>query len=468
LFQVDLSDWFSGDHELFPGSPTFKGAPAPTMDSLDLSNQDSRRSLESFFENRASGDQENLALAEGSLRKVLRNERETGSQECKGYLEALLGKFHLDHDRWNEAIDRLEAADRVHPNDPYIRDLLLRAYETANLRLQETQGDWSPGLEKQIRELGKKANSLRQEIRRLQAWSLDTTREGLAFGPDATQCSGLAGAICTRRLGLAALPLDTPASGVQARALFRAAAVTSSTWSTTSRTPRRVLAVGVNKYDARSGFLALSYARRDARRVLAAYDEFSYSGHTLEDGEATRENILDALARESLASRPGDEFVFYFSGHSFTDTHGRNALVTAEQGANRLGTVALDEIERILSYHNGKATVIVDGCLSRMDVDLRAAETAELGDNMPTIVWAGSPGGVAIESRHLRSGLFTEILVRQLDAVGKKTAGNPPPSVDLIQIWDRVVAGTTHLARERYGIDQYPQWYRISKDHSKN
>jgi hypothetical protein len=449
LFQINPADWFAQDPKLFPDVPVVKGA-SPTLDSLELKNEESRHSLESYVKYRDSDDREDLDLATRSLRKALRNERGTAPPETVAYLEALEGQLQLHRGDWKAAIQLLDDANRLRQDDPFILNLLVQAYDEANLKLQ-AMDDWSPEVRDRIRTFTRKAAQLRRELRRLQARDLvNRPGEALALAP---------GLRCAENCTSANPDPDLAISLVAgARGSYEHARVNDINQVHFQVGSEHVLlAVGINDYGlAASGFQPLTYAVRDAVRVAGGYARASYTTHVVTDTQATRENILDALLHATSMSQPGDDFVFYFSGHGFTDVRGKSAIVTASMRQGGVSTVTLDEIEGILSYHRGNVTVVIDGCQSRMDIDLGSPVLRHLGGtNRPTIVLAGAPGGVAVESKRLRSGLFTESLLRHIDPYA---AASPPRTHDIL--WGAVAADTVELARKLYGIDQNPQVYR--------
>ncbi|MBW8877374.1 MAG: hypothetical protein JF614_20610 [Acidobacteria bacterium] len=137
---------------------------SPTLSSLDLTNQNSKLTLEIFLKTRESGSSEDHALADECLRKALRDEQ-GAPQRTRAYLLALQGDLLLNSGNWNFAIAKLEEANRRLPRDPHIQSLLLRSYEAASLKLQDTSRPWSAEVQEQIRLFSKKAEELRQELR---------------------------------------------------------------------------------------------------------------------------------------------------------------------------------------------------------------------------------------------------------------------------------------------------------------
>jgi hypothetical protein len=230
------------------------------------------------------------------------------------------------------------------------------------------------------------------------------------------------------------------------------------------------LAVGVNGDEA-GGLARLRHADDDARRVAAALSGLDFRSKVLINNGATKHNIMAELSRVVQASQPGDTFVFYFSGHGFTDIHGRPVLVTggdttasnvaqADGGGGTQDatpeTLSLEEVNNLLSFHRGRAVVILDNCLNDAQFDSRVHLRSVAGPNPPTFLLAGEPGGRAIESSRLGSGLFTFTLLRFLEQ--QRT---DDPGLDFAAMYRYTAAETLRLARELYGVNQRPQWLLV-------
>ncbi len=452
LFQINPADWFVQDPELFRDAPRFKGVRPPTLKSLELKNEESLPSLETYIKRREGDDSEDQDLAALSLRKALRNERGTASRQTTAYLEALEGDLRLRRGDQAGAIQHLEKANRRYPGDLHILDLLLRAHEETTRKLQERKRPWPIEVQERIRTYSLRADELRREIRRLQAQGRSSQPVTLASGE-----------VCVESCSFTVL--DHTAVRMDLTGGTAGVIASANDRFSIGKGSRRALLVGINGYDAAVGLQPLSYAVRDAVRVAGGYDAMGYSTSIVTDRNATREHILGALLHEAAASRPGDEFIFYFSGHGSTDVRGQSAIFTAPTAPAEVSIVALSEVDSILSYHRGKVTVVVDGCQNRLDVDLGVSNQARVrGANRPVFVLAGARGGVAVESGRLRSSLFTESLLRHLrmDATTPSAASSRRPA-DLA-LWRAVADDTEVLARKLYGVDQRPQVYRSGLD----
>lgn len=260
-------------------------------------------------------------------------------------------------------------------------------------------------------------------------------------------------------------------------------AVLSRSSTTGFERNQAVLAIGVNG-GANAGFDRLRHATRDAQRVATSLRELDFRSTVLINNDATRPKILAELAHVVQTSRPDDVFVFYFSGHGFTDVNGHpvlvtgasetgsahnfantfpvyNAFVTGSRRANTdtatavpVETLSLEEVVEVLSYHRGRAVIILDNCLTDMPFDADTPQRTAAGPNRPTIILAGDPGGRVIESPRLGSGLFTYTLLRFLDQQGT-------PELDFNAMFRYTSAETARLARDLYGVSQRPQWLPV-------
>lgn len=244
----------------------------------------------------------------------------------------------------------------------------------------------------------------------------------------------------------------------------------------------QVLAVGVNG-GAHVGLDRVTHAAADALRVSVALRGLDFRSTVLVNHEATRSKVLAELAHAVQTSRPGDVFVFYFSGHGFTDANGHPLLVTGRGNpvswvhagkpatgdstinivgadknvvnkGNPLVTLSLEEVVDVLSFHRGRTVVILDNCLNAMQLHTAAPRRMVAGPNRPTIILAGDPSGRVIESPQLGSGLFTYTLLRFLEQ--QRT-----PEIDFDAMFQYTAAETTRLARDLYGVSQRPQWLPV-------
>ncbi|MCH9649808.1 MAG: caspase family protein [Deltaproteobacteria bacterium] len=211
----------------------------------------------------------------------------------------------------------------------------------------------------------------------------------------------------------------------------------------------RALVIGIDTYVESSGLSPLQYATRDAQRMADVLTNVGYAPVVLRNDVATKTNILTMLMEEVLNSRPGDSLVLYFSGHGATVANGERILITDSGNA----AVTFRELEAVLSYHLGVTTVIADSCFDEQQLEIGSgADILVMGGNETSFVLASSPGGAAIESRQLRSGLFTQALVGYFTRHDRDTDG----LLDVDDLIKATAAETARLAKELYDVAQEP------------
>jgi Caspase domain len=233
---------------------------------------------------------------------------------------------------------------------------------------------------------------------------------------------------------------------------------------------RRVLLVGINDYTAAARQRPadspaypvpgdLAGPRNDVAavaEVLTARFGFAPSDiRSLLDGEATRQGILDAIEQHLVAPcQPGDEVVFYFSGHgtrvrnSLSESPDRfdEALVPADValGVPSLRSKELRRIFHRVLDRGGRLTSICDSCFSGAVVrgatvrftaggneDVRDGSDAGLPllTRGALILGASKDFEVALEKpdeRGVVRGQFTRAL---LEALGRVALDSPAEAV---------------------------------------
>jgi tetratricopeptide (TPR) repeat protein len=516
--QLDVAGRLSRPHPLFQLDPRIKGIPIPTVDSLSFKNTESKSGIEYFLDHRDSRNQQAQEIAEKYLQKVLRDERDNAPATTVAYLLALYGQYDALAGRRQAGIEQLEQACRLAPEDLLVKALLLRVYEEASRYLEAKPIPWPLSIQEQIRGYGLKIEALRRELKPFLAGlaapardlgCVPLRREWLAAAAERAPCNAVRTFNDAVRWSDLSVPVPVPVLvnplplGDGAQAIFdvRIAAGRGAQVITTftvnnattfagnngnelfapdgDRMPtcsgmgkrcgedggaRHVLAVGINVYDAGSGFGSLAYARSDADRTAQAFARLGYTTTSLLDGLASRERILNSLAREALVSRPGDDFVFYFSGHGFSDAHGNGALaVTASDGSARVQVVSFSEVAQILSFYRGTATVIIDGCLNDLNVDLGNGGLF-YGHNRARFIVAEGPGRPALESQRLRAGLYAHALCDFLDREASRGCRSKKSyRLDVDALFASTSVETARLARELYGLEQSPREVEIPR-----
>ncbi len=102
------------------------------------------------------------------------------------------------------------------------------------------------------------------------------------------------------------------------------------------------LLIGINKYYEKPGVLhprSLQGSVNDARSMQALLtDRFGYKPANIKmilDGDASRDNVANALNAMLAVCKPGDAFVFYFSGHGVWATDTDNRSDPVKRGMNQ-------------------------------------------------------------------------------------------------------------------------------------
>jgi hypothetical protein len=155
---------------------------------------------------------------------------------------------------------------------------------------------------------------------------------------------------------------------------------------------RYAILVGVSKYAAGAGRFDLDGPRYDVpalKAVLTTRYGFPAANVVeLLDEKGTKANILGTLAKYVDAAKPGDQILFYFSGHGTSAFDASNQPLAAAIGPNSGALVPYDshgsslealsqsliigrrDLRPILSHLNPKATawVIIDACYSENTV----------------------------------------------------------------------------------------------------
>ncbi|MDN2565516.1 caspase family protein [Aquibium sp. A9E412] len=188
-----------------------------------------------------------------------------------------------------------------------------------------------------------------------------------------------------------------------------------------------VIAVGVDGYDdPRLG--ALAYAASDARRFAAAaaagsplYDAVSTT--VLGDAEASREAVLQAIARAVADSGPDTDLMLFFAGHGLQDAAGRFYLALKDTRTDALAQTALgwERIAALVVESRARVTVFLDACHSGLaGRGLFATNDAAVGRLLAEVpsgvsVFAASKGREqSLETSRVSGGVFTDALVTVL------------------------------------------------------
>jgi hypothetical protein len=177
--------------------------------------------------------------------------------------------------------------------------------------------------------------------------------------------------------------------------------------------------VGVGDYPRTSGLSTLRYPSSDVTSVEAALEAQNYTVVSLQDAQATKGGVLQALRNAGEVMERGQgTLVFFFSGHGF-EVGGKNYLATYGSNALNLSQtgLALDDVERaMIDTGVARRVMWVDACRNTPGKSADQARTfaafqAAAGTR---ILFSTKAGRVSYENDDLRQGVFTHFLLEGL------------------------------------------------------
>ncbi len=215
--------------------------------------------------------------------------------------------------------------------------------------------------------------------------------------------------------------------------------------------------VGVSDYTD-PAITDLKYAHKDA----TAYYTFLTSSKggsipkdhitLLTDAQATRSNILEALATRFMRAAPQDQIVFYFAGHGQPEYDSNEVLfLTSEAKNTNIEGTTLSQSDLIKALNRSKADkkiCIIDAChsggigLTGLRSD-DAATTNRLIESIAklegsVVLTASSRSEKSIEYSELQHGVFTHYLLTGLEGEADLASGkgNSNGSVSMRELYD--------------------------------
>ena len=240
-----------------------------------------------------------------------------------------------------------------------------------------------------------------------------------------------------------------------------------------------VLVVGINRYS--NPAMSLNYARADGEefarelktnegRLFGKVNLFA-----LYDGDATRNNILNALDKIAAQALPADLFVFYYAGHGSmvgSDFYFIPVECTRLYEEATLKNIAIED-RQMQEYFRKiaalKQVVIMDACQSGGSVEVLAQRgsanekaIAQLSRSAGVHVMASAGSEqFASEYKDLKHGIFTYVL---LQAMAGKADGAPADGkVTVYELKSYLDAIVPELSEQYKGKAQYP--YTFSRGH---
>lgn len=243
-----------------------------------------------------------------------------------------------------------------------------------------------------------------------------------------------------------------------------------------------VLSIGINAYQNQN--YQLQYCVNDMREFtdsLAAISAALFEKvevKSLEDADATRENILAALDEISQAARPEDVFVFYFAGHGialeknlgsefYFIAHEVTQMTDPENCALH-GISGVELQEKLRSIPATKQISFIDACNSgalAAQFSLRGPKIeksiAQLSRSTGSAVYASTTSEqYAAEYKEIGHGVFTYVL---LDALSGATSSQNC-EVTAAGLKQHIDGRIPELIEQLKGNRQYPITFLFGQD----
>ena len=242
---------------------------------------------------------------------------------------------------------------------------------------------------------------------------------------------------------------------------------------------RHALVVGVSDYrqNVPGAFPRLTYAASDARALAGVLGRSADGQGTvtvLQDRDATREKILEALVSLRGSVSEHDTLVLFFAGHGSIgrgdDGQSHYYLVPHDGQLTDLGTTALrdDRLEEALGNIPARQVVVIlDACFSGGGAGLirargvtnPAAGAAPAAKGLieasagRVVISASKPDQVAWEDDQRRSGLLTSVL---LDGLAGKADLNNDGAITAIELYQYALPLVRDYSRQHLPAEQTP------------
>lgn len=249
--------------------------------------------------------------------------------------------------------------------------------------------------------------------------------------------------------------------------------------------PERVIdcylvSIGINEY--KNPALDLNYAKADAKAFSKIIDEKGKRLFKqielveLYDGQATRENILQALDKLAETVRPEDVFLFYYAGHGSMVENKFYFIPTENVSLYQLDKLTEESLyagliqEKFKNIQALKQIVIMDACQSGGSTELLAQRGAmeekalaqlSRSSGVHVLAAAGSEQ-FATELGNLGHGLFTYVILEALNgsADGAPKDGN----VTIYELKAYLNDQVPELSKKYKGSTQWPYTFSIGHD----
>ncbi|BDX39102.1 hypothetical protein CYCD_24570 [Tenuifilaceae bacterium CYCD] len=246
-----------------------------------------------------------------------------------------------------------------------------------------------------------------------------------------------------------------------------------------------ILAVGINSY--LNPKYNLNYAKNDADAFVKSLSESASTLFgkvekiTLNDANATREGILQAINSIKAKATPDDVFVFYYAGHGVMSTgsetdksqfflvpHNVTKMYEADEQLKKLGISANEIGDFSKNIKAQKQLFVIDACQSggaMQTLAMRGAAEekaiAQLARSTGTYFIAASGSEqFATEVAELGHGVFTYSVIKALSGDCKSQDGKVTVNLLKSCVEDLV----PELSKKYKGQPQFPTGYGFGQD----
>lgn len=247
-----------------------------------------------------------------------------------------------------------------------------------------------------------------------------------------------------------------------------------------------ILAVGINKYT--NSAYELTFAQPDAQAFAANLKAQgagifkTISVETVYDTQATRANVEAAFARIQAKAKPGDAFVFFYSGHGIVTepddgTQGQFYIVTTNvtkmvgsDDLDKLGISAPHLRELCMAVPAQKQLIVFDACYSggavaafqtRGAAEEKAIHQLSRSTGVAVLA-AASPAQAATEIKALGHGVFTYAILKGL--AGEAAPGSGARKVTIGELFAYLNDIVPELTKQYRGKAQFPNTFLSGQD----